>query len=55
MNPWDNAALVPCVREAGGLVTSIDGDAQDVVWKANLVASASNALHEQVLRALRKT
>jgi histidinol-phosphatase len=52
MNPWDIAAVVPCVREAGGLLTSLDGN-EDVVWQPNLVASANPTLHEKVLKALR--
>jgi histidinol-phosphatase len=52
MNPWDIAALVPCVREAGGVLTSLDGD-EDVVWQPNLVASANPALHAKVLELLR--
>jgi fructose-1,6-bisphosphatase/inositol monophosphatase family enzyme len=52
MNPWDIAALVPCVREAGGVLTSLDGN-EDAVWQPNLVASANPALHAKVLRSLR--
>jgi histidinol-phosphatase len=52
MNPWDNAALVPCIREAGGVVSSLDGN-PDCIWKPNLVASANPTLHAQVLRSLR--
>jgi histidinol-phosphatase len=51
MNPWDIAAVVPCVREAGGVLTALDGNG-DVVWQPNLVASATPALHQQVLRLL---
>lgn len=51
MNPWDIAALAPCVREAGGVLSSLDGN-EDCVWQPNLVASATHTLHEQVLRAL---
>ena len=51
MNPWDIAALTPCVREAGGVVTSLDGN-PEVVWQSNLVASANPALHARVLEAL---
>ena len=53
MNPWDIAAVAPCVREAGGVVTSVDGN-EDVVWQPNLVASATPALHTAVLQALRR-
>ena len=52
MHPWDIAALAVCVREAGGVVSSPDGDS-DVVWQPNLVASANAALHAQVIEALR--
>jgi histidinol-phosphatase len=51
MHPWDIAALAPCVREAGGVATSLDGN-QDVVWQPNLVASANPALHAEVLQSL---
>jgi histidinol-phosphatase len=52
MNPWDIAALTPCVREAGGSLTSFDGN-EDVVWQPNLVASANARLHAKVLCSLR--
>jgi len=51
MHPWDIAAIVPCVREAGGVATSLDGN-PDAVWQPNLVASANPALHAGVLRSL---
>ena len=51
MHPWDIAAIVPCVREAGGVATSLDGN-QDVVWQPNLVASANPTLHARVLCSL---
>ena len=52
MNPWDIAAVVPCVQEAGGVLTSLDGK-EDVVWQPNLIASANAKLHDKVLQALR--
>jgi histidinol-phosphatase len=52
MNPWDIAALAPCVREAGGVLTSLEGN-EDVVWQRNLVASANPTLHAAVLGSLR--
>lgn len=51
MNPWDIAAVVPCVLEAGGALSSLDGN-EDVVWQSNLVACASLSLHAEVLRLL---
>lgn len=54
MNPWDIAAVTPCVREAGGVLTALDGN-EDVVWQPSLVASATPELHARVLEALRAT
>jgi histidinol-phosphatase len=51
MSPWDIAALAPCVREAGGVVSSLDGN-PDAVWQPNLLASANAALHAKVLESL---
>jgi len=51
MNPWDIAALVPCVREAGGVLTGLDGN-EEVVWGSDLIASASPQLHARVLQTL---
>jgi histidinol-phosphatase len=51
MNPWDIAAVVPCVREAGGVLTSLNGN-EDVVWQPDLVASANRTLHAKVLKSL---
>ena len=51
MNPWDIAAVAPCVREAGGVLTSLDGN-EDVVWRHDLVASANPRLHAKVLQSL---
>jgi histidinol-phosphatase len=52
MNPWDIAAVAPCVREAGGVLTSLDGN-EDVVWQSDLVASANPRLHDKVLQLLK--
>jgi histidinol-phosphatase len=52
MKPWDSAAVVPCVREAGGVATSLEGDADGVVFSGSLVTSSDEALHAQVLATL---
>jgi histidinol-phosphatase len=52
INPWDVAAVTPCVREAGGVLTSLDGN-EDVVWQPDLVASANPKLHAKVVQSLR--
>jgi histidinol-phosphatase len=52
MNPWDIAALVPCVEEAGGVVSDLEGVRKDIVWRPNLLSTASPELHARVLRVL---
>ena len=52
MKPWDIAALVPCVREAGGVATSLEGDADGVVFSGSLVSSSDPELHRHVLATL---
>jgi histidinol-phosphatase len=52
MSPWDIAAVAPCVREAGGVLSSLDGNL-DIIWSPSLVASANPSLHAKVLESLR--
>jgi histidinol-phosphatase len=52
MMPWDVAALVPCVREAGGVATDLSGDAEGVVFGGSLVTSCDPELHREVLELL---
>ncbi|PSQ63140.1 MAG: inositol phosphatase [Bacteroidetes bacterium QH_10_64_19] len=49
MHPWDIAALVPCVREAGGVAQPLDADEEDVVFGGSLVTAGS----ESLLRTIR--
>jgi histidinol-phosphatase len=50
VKPWDIAALVPIVREAGGRVTDADGtDALDTLS----VVATNGLLHDAVLERLR--
>jgi histidinol-phosphatase len=47
VKPWDIAALVPIVREAGGRITDADGrDALDTLS----VLATNGILHDDVLR-----
>jgi histidinol-phosphatase len=52
MMPWDIAALVPCIREAGGVATSLSGDAEGVVFAGSLVTSCAPSLHQEILGVL---
>jgi len=53
MLPWDIAALVPCIEEAGGVITDLQGRRNDIVWQRNLLSSSSIQLHEEILAVLR--
>jgi histidinol-phosphatase len=53
MNPWDIAAIVPCVEEAGGVTSDLEGQREHVVWSPSLLSSCSSAVHEEILRILR--
>lgn len=52
MAPWDIAALVPCVEEAGGVATSIHGERASIIYSGSLITSCDRALHEEVLNLL---
>jgi myo-inositol-1(or 4)-monophosphatase len=51
IHPWDVAAGVLLVQEAGGVVTSRNGGEFDL-WNPHFVASANASLHAGVLRML---
>ncbi|MEL6225213.1 MAG: inositol monophosphatase family protein, partial [Cyanobacteria bacterium J06627_8] len=52
MNPWDIAALVPCVEEAGGKVTNLQGERENIVFGGSLLSTCGEPIHEEVLRLL---
>lgn len=52
MNPWDIAALIPCVEEAGGVVSDLNGTRGHLTWCKNLLSSANRSLHSQILNVL---
>ncbi|MBX3395947.1 MAG: inositol phosphatase [Phycisphaerae bacterium] len=52
MQPWDIAALVPCIEEAGGTATSLAGERKNIVYSGSLLTSANNTLHQELLEAL---
>jgi histidinol-phosphatase len=49
MYPWDSAAIVPCIQEAGGIVSTMDGYKDDVVFGGSLLTCCSPPLHETIL------
>lgn len=49
MQPWDSAAIVPCIEEAGGIATTLSGQRKGIVFGGNLLTSCDPSLHCQVL------
>jgi histidinol-phosphatase len=52
VSPWDVAALVPCVLEAGGVVATCTGRREDVVFGGSLVSCCTEDLLREVLEVL---
>ena len=51
MKPWDIAAVVPCVLEAGGAVSDLAGQSSSILQRTSLVAASSQRLRRQLCRA----
>lgn len=51
IHPWDVAAGVLLIREAGGIVTARDGGEFDL-WNPHLIVAAQPALHREMLAAM---
>ncbi|RUL88861.1 inositol monophosphatase family protein [Tautonia sociabilis] len=52
MAPWDIAALVPCIEEAGGVASALDGSRPGIVFSRSVLSSCDPELHREVLRVL---
>jgi histidinol-phosphatase len=52
MQPWDIAALLPCIEEAGGIATDLQGRRDNIVFGGGLLASCDSALHARILTVL---
>jgi len=53
MSPWDIAALIPVVEEAGGVLSDLNGERENLAWGSSLLSSSTPQLHAQILRALK--
>jgi len=52
MKPWDIAALVPCVLEAGGSVSDFNGETSRIVERSSFVAASSASLRRAICARL---
>ncbi len=53
MKPWDIAAVVPCVREAGGFISDLEGQTSRILERTSIVAAGTERLRREVCRAAR--
>jgi histidinol-phosphatase len=53
MKPWDIAAIVPCILEAGGAISDLQGRSTDLIGRGSIVAASSDGLRREICRALR--
>lgn len=52
LNPWDMAAGVLLVREAGGKITNFDGNEIDIYGKQ--IVASNGLIHDEMLEVLKK-
>lgn len=52
MKPWDSAALIPCIREAGGDVRALNGERDQAMFAGSLLSAASPELADQVVELI---
>ena len=52
MNPWDNAAIIPCILEAGGSVSDGLGHTDNLLFAKSLLTSSTEQLHQEALDVL---
>jgi histidinol-phosphatase len=50
MKPWDIGALVPCVLEAGGCVSDLNGETSSIIERSSFVAASSVRLRREICR-----
>jgi histidinol-phosphatase len=48
MKPWDIGAVVPCVLEAGGSVSDLNGETTRIVERSSLIAASSAHLRREI-------
>ena len=51
LQPYDIVALIPLIEQAGGIVTTLDGERAEN--GGDIVAAATPELHEAVMEAMR--
>ena len=50
IQPWDIAALISCIEEAGGIASTLSGQREGIVFGGSLLTSCDRTLHNEALR-----
>jgi len=51
MKPWDIAALLPCVLEAGGTMSDLNGATSNLIERNSIVAASNTRLLREITQA----
>ena len=54
MKPWDIAAVVPCIVEAGGVISDLEGRSTGMIGRHSTVAASSDGLRREICRAVHR-
>jgi histidinol-phosphatase len=52
MKPWDSAAVIICIREAGGVVMDLEGNQTNLLKSSSLISAASLTLAQKIVKEL---
>ncbi|MDB6372560.1 inositol monophosphatase family protein [Photorhabdus bodei] len=52
MKPWDSAAILPCIKEAGGDYCTLNGSREKVMFGEGLVSACNSQLLDSVIASL---
>lgn len=52
MKLWDIAPLVPCVLEAGGTLSDLNGETSNLIERNSIVAASCTSLRREITRAV---
>jgi len=55
LKPWDIGAVAPCVLEAGGCLSDLNGETRKIVTRTSLVAASSLRLCRAISRHMRQS
>ena len=53
MKPWDSAALIVCLREAGAAVIDLHGNQEKLLYSNSLLTAASMPLAQEIIAQLK--